>query len=72
MEGLISGGAYFRNYFTVFKISLTESQIFKKLQTLAYLSWRFQTLLWRPGETVQNHESPGISRRVESTVGAVV
>ena len=35
VEGLINGGAYFQNYFTVFEISLTESPIFKKLQTLA-------------------------------------
>ena len=27
---------------------------------------RFQTLIWRPGETVQNLESPGLSRKVDS------
>ena len=27
----------------------------------------FQTLIWRPGETVQNLESPGLSGRVDST-----
>ena len=31
------------------------------------LSGRFQTLIWRPGETVQNRESPGLSRRNDST-----
>ena len=31
-------------------------------------SGRFQTLIWRPGETVQNLESPGLSGRVESPV----
>ena len=30
------------------------------------LSGRFQTLIWRPGETVQNQESPGVSGRVDS------
>ena len=32
------------------------------------LSWRFQTLILRPGDTVQNLESPGLSGRVDSTV----
>ena len=27
----------------------------------------FQTLIWRPGEMVQNRESPRLSRRVDST-----
>ena len=27
---------------------------------------RFQTLVWRPGEMVQNLESPGLSGRVDS------
>ena len=31
------------------------------------LSGRFQTLIWRPGEMVQNRESPRLSRRVDST-----
>jgi len=32
------------------------------------LSGRFdQTVIWRPGETAQNRESPGLSRRVDST-----
>ena len=30
------------------------------------LSGRFQTLIWRPGKTVQNLESPGLSGRVDS------
>ena len=33
---------------------------------LGRLSGRFQTLIWRPGETVQNLESPGLSGRVDS------
>ena len=31
-------------------------------------SGRFQTLIWRPGETLQTLESPGLSGRVESPV----
>ena len=34
---------------------------------LRQLSGRFQTLIWRPGETVQNLESSGLSGRVDST-----
>ena len=34
------------------------------------LSRRFQTLIWRPGEMVQNRESPGLYRRVDSTAGS--
>ena len=30
------------------------------------LSGRFQTLIWRPGKTVQNREFPGLSGRVDS------
>ena len=30
------------------------------------LSRRLQTLIWRPGDTVQNLESPGLSGRVDS------
>ena len=44
----------------IFEISLSESQIYKKWR----LSRRFQTLIWRLGETVQNLESPGLSGRV--------
>ena len=50
----------------MFEISLTESRIYKKLQTSAIIR-RFQTLIWRPGETVQNRASPGLSGRVDST-----
>ena len=35
---------------------------------LRRLSGRFQTLIWRPGETVQNFESPGLSGRVDMHV----
>ena len=34
---------------------------------LRRLSGRFQTLIWRPGEMVQNPESPSLSGRVDST-----
>ena len=33
---------------------------------LRRLSERFQTLIWRPGDTVQNLESPGFPGRVDS------
>ena len=33
---------------------------------LRRFSGRFQTLIWRPGDTVQNLESPGLSGRVDS------
>ena len=33
---------------------------------LRRLSGRFQTLIWRPRDTVQNLESPGLSGRVDS------
>ena len=32
------------------------------------ISGRFHTLIWRPGDTVQNLESPGLSGRVDCTV----
>ena len=50
----------------IFEISLTESQIYKNCK-LRQLSGRFQTLTWRPGEMVQNRESPRLSGRVDST-----
>ena len=34
---------------------------------LLQLSGRFQTLIWRLGETIQNRESPRLSGRVDST-----
>ena len=34
---------------------------------LWWISRRFRTLIWRPGDTVQNLESPGLSGRVDST-----
>ena len=33
---------------------------------LRRLSGRFQTLIWRPGDTVQNLECPELSGRVDS------
>ena len=35
---------------------------------LWWISRRFRTLIWRPGDTVQNLESPGLSGRVDGTV----
>ena len=35
---------------------------------LRQLSGRFQTLIWRPGETVQNLESHRLSGRVDGPV----
>ena len=40
------------------KILGSESRVYEK----------WQTLIWRPGDTAQNLESPGLSGRVESTV----
>ena len=51
----------------IFKISLSESRIYKKWQTSAIIR-RFQTLIWKPGEMVQNLESSGLSGRVDSPV----
>ena len=46
--------------FIVIKSNLPENANFS-------ISGRIQTLIWRPGETVQNRESPGLSGRVDST-----
>ena len=48
--------------FIVQKASLQEMANFQ------WLSGRFHTLIWRPGDTVQNLESPRLTRRVDSTV----
>ena len=48
-----------------FEISLSESRLYKNCKCRR-LSGRFYTLIWRPGETVQNLESPRLSRRVDS------
>ena len=54
------------------KKTQTTQSIWKKLKVHSirngkprWLSVRFQTLIWRPGETVQNLESPGLSGRVD-------
>ena len=44
-----------------------KSSLVKKWQTSANIRKPFQTLIWRPGDTVQNLESPGLSGRVAST-----
>ena len=43
-----------------------KCRVYKK-QRLQQLSGRYQTLIWRPEDTVQNLESPGLSSRVDST-----
>ena len=48
--------------FIVGKSSLKEMANFQRL------SRRIHTLIWRPGDMVQNLESPGLSGRVDSTV----
>ena len=47
---------------------LTFSFVVKSTRNgkLRWVFGRFQTLIWRPGETVQNLESPGLSGRVDS------
>ena len=49
----------------IFEFLWLESRVYKK-QQLWPLSGRYQTLIWRPGDTVQNLESPGLSGRVDS------
>ena len=50
----------------IFEFLWLESRVYKK-QQLWPLSGRYQTLIWRPGDTVQNLESLGLSERVDST-----
>ena len=56
----------------IFEVSLTESPIYKKQQTSATIREILISNLetGRPGETVQNRESPGLFGRVDSTVRA--
>ena len=51
---------YLKLYFFCHKVNSTRNG------KLWWLSGRFQTLIWRPGKTVQNLESPGLSGRVDS------
>ena len=51
---------YLKLYFFCHKVNSTRNG------KLWRLSRRFQTLIWRPGKTVQNLESPGLSGRVDS------
>ena len=39
----------------------------KEMANFRRLSRRFHTLIWRPGDAVQNLESPGLSGRIDST-----
>ena len=50
----------------IFENLWSESRVYKK-QQLWQLSGRYQTLNWRPGDRVQNLESPGLAGRVDST-----
>ena len=56
----------------VFEISLLESQVYWRNRKRRRLSGRFQTLIWRPGETVRNLESPGSFGRVNVTAWATL
>ena len=51
---------YLKLYFFCHKVNSTRNG------KLWRLSGRFQTVIWRPGKTVQNLESPGLSGRVDS------
>ena len=51
---------YLKLYFFCHKVNSTRNG------KLWRLSGRFQTLIWRPGKTVQNLESPGLFGRVDS------
>ena len=51
---------YLKLYFFCHKVNSTRNG------KLWRLSGRFQTLIWRPGKTVQNLESLGLSGRVDS------
>ena len=50
----------------MFEVSLSESRIYKKWQTSAIIWEISDSNIWRPAETVQNLESPGLSGRVDS------
>ena len=50
----------------IVEILWSESWVYWRNGKLRQLSGRFQTLIWRPGDTVQSLESPGLS--VDSTV----
>ena len=51
----------------VFEILLSESRVNERNAKLQWLSRRFHTLIWRPGDMVQNLASPRLSGRVDST-----
>ena len=48
------------------KILGSDCRVYKKWQTSAVIREIFD-LIWRPGDRVQNLESPGLSARVDST-----
>ena len=48
---------------------LSESRVEnEEMLNFGRLCRRFHTLIWRPGDMVQNLESPGLSGRVDNTV----
>ena len=49
-----------------FEIFFFRKSILQEICKLRQLFERFQTLMWKPGQTVQNLESPGFSGRVDS------
>ena len=51
----------------IFEISLSERVESTRNGKVWRLSGRFQTLIWRPGDAVQNLESPEFSGRVDNT-----
>jgi len=51
----------------IFEISLSQSRVLWRKGKLRRLSGRFQTLIWRSADTVQNLESIGSYGRVDST-----
>ena len=55
----------------LFEILLLESRVYWRNGKLRRLSGRFHTLIWSPGETVQNLESPRLSGRVDAFVAFV-
>ena len=52
----------------IFKSLLVGKSSLQLNSKLWRISGRFHTLIWKPGDTVQNLESPRLSRRVDITV----
>ena len=56
---------------TMVEILLSERQVCRRNGKLQRLSRRFHTLIWTPGDMVQNLESPRLSGRNDDTVMAL-